>query len=174
MFLRRRVIDYFVLSLIVFNFWGLKSYGGNLQVAPAVVNELNLLLEAAHGLHEALVEQKQDRVELGVRDTLLQIDRARDASAKVKEHERRHLVRVLESAKTQFELVQSSSGEARREHMEQAFNQMVNLLRVYRLDRTYGIFYCPKDNTTWVQKGWKGTNPFRPNELLKCGIRVPK
>lgn len=148
---------------------------GDLALAQDLVVELNMVLKATDSLHKSLISQNEEQVDLSLRDILQQIDRARTASRYAKPHEQRHLIRILEAAREQFELTQSSYGEERRLRLEEAYNQLVNLVRIYRVDPNYGIFFCAKDKTTWIQKGAKAQNPFRiDGNRSPCGMRVPK
>jgi hypothetical protein len=146
--------------------------GELLVLPPPLVRSLNSVLKAGAGLHKSLVNQDEEQTEMGIRDMIFEIDQARATSRLSKPHERAHLTRILDAAKEQFELTQTAFGDERRTRLEDAYNQLVNLVRIYRLDRSYTIFFCAKDRTTWVQRGMKPQNPFRP-EREPCGIPVP-
>lgn len=150
-----------------------KVKAGALVLALPLANELNSVLNVTSSLHQSLVLQDEEQIDLGLRDMIWHLERARVASNFAKEHERRHLLIILDSAREHFELTQTSFGEERRAQLERGFNQIVNLVRIYKLDRKFGIFFCPRDRTSWVQKGWKAQNPFRPDSLRTCGMRVP-
>lgn len=148
---------------------------GELTLASEVMHELNSVLRAGDGLHKSLVAQDDEQIDIGLRDVLHQLIRAKGALLFAKPHERRHLVRILEAAQENFELTRSSYGDERRARLEDGYNQLVNLVRIYRLDRAYGIFFCPKDKTTWVQRGNKPQNPFHPDDRREsCGMRVTR
>jgi len=151
---------------------------GDLQLAPQVMLELNHLIKASDTLHKSLLSQDEEQIEMGIRDIIIQIDKAKATTARLKPHERGHLLRILDSAHEQFEQTRASYGEQRRLRLEEGFNQLVNIVRIYRIDRQYGIFFCPKDRTTWIQKGWQAQNPFRAmtesGRREPCGIRVPR
>lgn len=173
------MIGLFVAGLSLFRAepaWAGKT--GELLLAPPVMFELNQLLKASDALHKSLLSQDDEQIEMGIRDILLQIDKTKAASVQVKPHERGHLLRILDSAHEQLELSRTSFGEQRRLHLEDGFNQLVNIVRIYRVDRQYGIFFCPKDRTTWVQTGQNPKNPFRTMaegaRREPCGIRVPR
>jgi len=145
-----------------------------LSLAPALTSELNRVLNVSEALHRALVEQNEELTEISLREIVLQLGRARAASYLAKPHDRRHLMKILDAAYEQFELSQTSYGNERWARIEAAFNQLANLVRVYKLDPSFGIFFCPKDRTTWVQKGYKPRNPFKSYKHTdaSCGIRV--
>jgi hypothetical protein len=147
---------------------------GALVLGSRLTQELNLVLKASEGLTRSLVGQNEEQIELGLRDILWQIDKVRTLSSAAKPHERGHLIRILDAAHENFELTQTSYGEERRIRLEDGYNQLVNLVRIYRLDRSYGIFFCPRDRTTWIQRGGKPVSPFRSEPQREpCGIRVP-
>ncbi len=133
---------------------------------------LNRILNAGDALHRSLVAQNEDQIEIGIRDLVNQIDQARTASGSLKAHERGHLLLVLDAAREQFDQTQTAYGDERTSRLIDGFNQLANLVRVYQVERTYGIFFCPNDKTSWVQKGYHGQNPFHPKSMLNCGIRV--
>lgn len=148
---------------------------GELRLAPAITHELNQVLKVSDGLHHSLLDRDDEQIEMSIRDMILQLDRAKSASMQTKPHDRRHLVRIIDAAHEQFELTQTSYGDERKLRLEDGFNQLVNLVRIYKLDSSYAIFFCPKDRTTWVQKGAKAQNPFRAEgHRDNCGIRVSK
>ena len=133
---------------------------------------LNRILNAGDSLHRSLVAQNEDQIEIGIRELINQIDQARQASANLRAHERGHLLLVLDAAREQFDQTQTAYGEERISRLIDGFNQLANLVRVYQVERSYGIFFCPEDKTSWVQKGYHGQNPFHPKSMLNCGIRV--
>ena len=143
---------------------------GELVLAPALTRELNAVLQSGDELRVSLIQQNDEQTDIGVRDLMKQIDRARALSHLAKPYERSHLLRILDAARENFEVVQSSYGNARRDQLEEGYNQLVNLVRIYKLDRTYAIFFCPKDKTSWVQKTGKAQSPFTP---AQTGGREP-
>lgn len=147
---------------------------GELALAPRLTEELNLVLKASDSLHKSLVTQNEEQIDIGLRDVIQQITRARAALSYAKPHERRHLVRILDAAYEQFELTQTTYGNERRQRLEEGFNQLVNIVRIYRVDRTYSIFFCAKDKTSWVQTGNRAQNPFRSDRREPCGMRIPR
>lgn len=149
---------------------------GELTLQPSLSRELNQVLKMGDAVHHSLVKNDEEQTDLGLRDLLTQINRARAISHLAKPHERSHLLIILDAAKEQFELTQAAYGNERRHRLEEGFNQLVNLVRIYKLDKTYGIYFCPKDKATWVQTGMKGQNPFQTSGGGRepCGIRVQK
>jgi hypothetical protein len=151
------------------------ALANRLVLASPLASELNLILRASEGLHKSLISQNEEHIEIGLRDVIGQIDRSKYALFLAKPHERGHLLKILDAAREHFELTQTTFGDERRERLIEAFHQLANLVRIYRLDRDFVIFFCPKDRTTWIQKGSKPQSPFRA-ELRRenCGIKVSK
>lgn len=149
---------------------------GELFLNSQLMLEINGVLKASDTLHRSLIQQNEEQVELGLRDLIQQINRARELSYLAKPHERQHLIRILDAAKEHFEITQTSFGSERRDRLEDGFNQLVNLVRIYKVDRSYAIYFCPKDKSTWVQTSAKAQNPFRTEAGNRepCGIKVPK
>lgn len=159
--------------------WSAWACAGELILHPTLTKELNGILHVSESLHKSLVEQDEEGVEIAIRDMIQEIDRARRVSTLARPHERAHLLRILEAARDHFELTKNAYGEERRAQLEDAFNQLVNLVRIYRLDRAYAIFFCPRDKASWVQHGGQkrmpaAKNPFRPETMRDCGIRVSR
>ena len=126
-------------------------------------------------VHHSLVAQNEELTDIGLRDLLKQIARARAHLTYAKDYERPHLARILDGAREQFELSQSAYGQERRSRLTDGFNQLVNLVRIYKLDKTYGIFFCPIDKSTWVQTGTKPQYPFQSSGNREpCGVRVER
>ena len=150
----------------------LTANAGELLLSTPLLGELNQVLRASDNLHKSLISQNEEQIEMSIRDMVFQLEKARMASQQAKPHERQHLVRIIEAAREQFELTQSAFGQERRDRLEEAYNQLVNLVRIYKVDKVYAIYFCPKDKTTWVQKGVKPQNPFR-SDREPCGIKIP-
>jgi hypothetical protein len=151
------------------------SKGGELMLGSVLMTELNKVLQASDSLHAALVAHDEEQTELTLRDLLLQLDRTRSFTSLAKPHERSHLTRILDAAKTQFEQTLGSVGEDRRARFENGYNQLANIVRIYKVDRAYAIFFCPKDRTNWVQRGNRPENPFRgPANKEACGMKIPR
>lgn len=167
----RRVL---IVSGLVLGSVSISAGAEELPLNPLLATELNRVLQAGDALHKSLVAQNEEQIEIDIHQLLWQIGSARDASATVKPHERGHIVLILDSAQREFEQTRTLYGEERRTRLEKGYDQIVNLLRIYRLDRAYSIFYCRDDNTSWIQKGQRGQNPFRPKTLKNCGIRVER
>lgn len=152
--------------------WNVSAYGGELSLQPHLRTEINALLATYDGLHAALVSRQDEQIEIRIRDVIRQIERARSFLSFAKPHERSHLRLLLESAHGRLELAQTAFGDQRRAYLEEAINAFVNLVRIYRVDRSYGIFFCAKDRKSWVQKGASARNPFLAPAARECGFRV--
>ncbi len=146
---------------------------GDMALHPTVMRELNLTIRSADLLHQALIKQDEEQLEIGIRDVIHQIDRVRTVAILAKQHERHHLLRILEAGREYLESAQTAFGDERKTTLQQAYNQMVNLVRIYKIDKLYGIFFCDKDKGSWVQKGHKAQNPFTTT-ARHCGVRVPR
>jgi hypothetical protein len=148
---------------------------GTLTLSPSLTRELNLVLKAGDSVHHSLVAQNEELTDIGLRDLLKQIANARAHLNAAKDYERPHIVRILDGAKEQFELSQAAYGQERRARLTEGFNQLVNLLRIYKLDKQYGIYFCPSDKSTWVQTGPKAQYPFSSaGSREPCGQKVER
>ena len=165
-------------SVLIFGF-AMQSFAGapksTLVLNSPLTRELNAILKAGDSVHHSLVSQNEELTDIGLRDLLKQISHARARLHLAKDYERSHLVRILDAAKEQFELSQVAYGQERRARLTEGFNQLVNLVRIYKLDRTYGIYFCPLDKSTWVQTGNKAQYPFPASGNREpCGIKVER
>ena len=138
-----------------------------------VMRELNQVSEAADGLHKAMVAGDERQVELAIRDVIRQIDRVRTVAIYAKQHERPHLLKIMEAGRNELEIAELSFDNERQSRLRQAFQQLVNIVRIYKVGRSYGIYFCDKDKTSWVQKGTKALNPFS-RAFRSCGVRANK
>ncbi len=133
--------------------------------------ELNQILNTSEGLHQSFVNRDEDQIEINIREVINQIKHTERLSVLAKEHERGHLLRILNSACGSLELVQGSYGDERMERLQDVFDQLANIVRIYRVDSLYNIFFCGRDRSTWVQKGRKPASPFKPEASHEC-LRV--
>lgn len=149
------------------------ALAGDLSLHPVVMRELNQLVRTSDALHVALVREDEEFLEIAIRDLVLQTDRVWGTSVQAKPHERYHLIKILDSLREHLEIAHSGYGEERRQSLLMVFRQLVNIVRIYRINKSYGIFFCDRDKSTWIQKGLKAQNPF--GLVAKtCGLRVPK
>ncbi len=162
-----------VLGLAAQSFAGAPK--STLILNSPLTKELNAILKAGDSVHHSLVLQNEELTDIGIRDLLKQIGHARSRLYLAKTYERPHLVRILDAAKEQFELSQVAYGKERRVRLTEGFNQLVNLVRIYKLDKTYGIYFCPLDRSTWVQTGNRAQYPFPATGTREpCGIKVER
>ena len=134
--------------------------------------ELSKTLRAYEGLHEAMYQQQEEQVEIRIRDVIREIERTRTFLTFARPYERGHLRLILDAAHGRLERAQSAFGDERRQKLEQALNDIVNVVRIYRVDRGYGIYFCARDKKSWVQRGAHVRNPFESGSLRDCGFRV--
>lgn len=144
---------------------------GDLVLHPTVMRELNQVIRVSDGLHSALVAVDDEQIEIAIRGVIHQIDRVRTVAILAKQHERPHLLKILESGRDHLEVAQTAYGEERSARFRQAYNQLVNVARIYRVDKAYGIFFCDKDRSSWVQRGARAQNPFSAVNR-KCGVKA--
>jgi hypothetical protein len=159
-------------TVVVATLWApAKAQAGDLVLHPTVMRELNQVIRVSDTLHSALVGGDEEQIEIAVRGVIHQIDRVRTVAILAKQHERPHLLKILESGREYLEIAQTALGEERRLGFQQAYNQVVNVARIYKIDKAYGIFFCDKDKSSWVQRGSKAQNPFSAANR-KCGVKA--
>lgn len=149
------------------------AQAGRMELVPKLSAELNDILKASENLQSAMIKKSEDQLDVSVREMVAQIQRTVAISSLAKPHERSHLLKILRAARENFEFAQGSYGKERDTHLNDGLRQLVNIVRIYKVDRSYGIFFCPRDKNSWVQRGKKAQNPFRsPASVETCGMRV--
>ena len=141
-------------------------------LSQVLTSELNQLLSDSGELHRSFFNQNEESISQALSKTLKQINRAKESSVVIEEHSRSHLNKILDAAKGRLELTQTTEGDARRRNLKSAFEQLAHLARIYKVDRRFRIFFCPKDRSSWVKVGWKAKNPINPETLANCGKAV--
>lgn len=149
---------------------GTKGKYGKLNVEGALKSELNGLLQSASGLHLACVAQSDKRINENIRQVLTSIKSTAKKTSLAKD-QKPHLTRMLDKSRQHLEASLSRSGDARRESLKEAFNDLVQIARFYKLDQ-YQIFFCPSDKVVWLQKGFQPRNPINPKKFGACGKLV--
>lgn len=147
-----------------------------IKLAKPLTSELNSVLLAANNMHKAFYKQDEWEAEKELIQTLKAIKKAKGTvstsvkRAIAKEHEGNHIVRYLEAARGHLEMVLQTDGEKKQVELKNAFNQLAGIVRSFKVSKDYHIFFCSKDRSTWIQKGWSAKNPFSPKS--KCGRAV--
>lgn len=161
------------LTFIAILFVGQTAAARRMELTPKLSHELNQILKTSEDLQNAMVKKSEDQLDVSIREIVTQIQRTVSLSGLAKPHERSHLLKILRAARENFEYAQGSFGKERDMHLNDGLRQLVNIVRIYKVDRSYGIFFCPKDKNSWVQRGRKAQNPYRtPASVSTCGIRV--
>lgn len=152
-----------------------------LSLDPAVLSELTAALNAGDALHNALAKQDDEQVDVALRDIELAIVKTKVAAGRLKEYQRTHLVKLLDSTEEFVEVARNSSHSERRARLVDIFNNLANFVRIYNVDARFKIFFCGRDRLTWVQTSARGQHPM-PETLRDpaseradrdCAIRAP-
>jgi len=148
-----------------------------LVLEPNTMAELTALLSAADALHASLTEQDDEQIDVILRDIEVATRRTMMMSAKLKPHDRSHLVKILESVEMNVGVARNSGHTDRRERIVDIFNMMANLVRIYGVDTRFKIFFCDRDKMTWIQTKASGQHPFadarEPASVRNCALRAP-
>lgn len=144
---------------------------GKITLEGPLEFELNAVLKATNNLHKSCLSMNDRQVDRSIKVLLSNLKRANEKSnlAKGQKH---HLKKMLNVATSHLELTLNRSGEKRRESLKDAFNHLVQIAKVYKLD-DYKIFFCPIDKAVWLQKSSKPANPVHPKKYGSCGKLVP-
>lgn len=168
------IMKLLVYSLLILG--GLSSWSaearrfGKIDIEGPLKKELNSVLKAAIDLHTACISQDDSQIKASLVSVISSIDSAHDHT-EMADDEKMLLEKMLDSAKTQLEMTKMNRGEEKQEALKEAFNQLVQIAQVFKLD-DYPVFFCSKDRSVWLQKGWKAKNPVNPDKYADCGKRV--
>lgn len=143
---------------------------GKIKIQGALRTELNSVLRATNELHSACVSRNEKKIDTSIRLLIEGLNRANKKSSLAKD-QRPHLVRMLDKSKVHLELTLNRSGDSRKKSLKEAFINLVQIAKVYKLDK-YRVFFCPSDKAVWLQKSWKPRNPVHPKKYGSCGKLV--
>ena len=143
---------------------------GSIQVEGPLRSELNKVLKATVELHSACIEQNDQRIKSSLSAVISSIDKA-GRQASLAEDDRMLLLKMLDSARAQLQATRMNQGDLKIEALKESFNQLVQIAQVFKLD-SYRIFFCPKDQSVWIQESLKAKNPVNPDKYADCGNRV--
>lgn len=146
------------------------GYGRKIKLDSVLKKELNNVLKATDELHEACFNQDEPLISAKLRLTIKAIESA-NKKIVYADNQKIHIDKLLKSTKSDLEMFQMSKGRERQDSLKSAFHQIVTLVKTYKLD-SYKIFFCPKDKSVWIQKGWKAKNPINPEKYGSCGRPV--
>lgn len=164
---------FFVVSLMTASTVLAAPARSRLIIHPAVTAELTSLLSAGDFLHESLVKQDDEQVDVALKDIELALKKTISASRVLRPYERAHLLKLLEATQEHVEVARNSGHVDRRERLIDIFNNLAILVRVYSVDARFKIFFCGKDRMTWVQTKARGQHPFPEATDRDCAVRAP-
>ncbi len=144
-----------------------------IELESKTMAELTVLLSAADGLHSNLIKQDDEQIDVSLRDIELATRRTMSVSVRLKPYERTHLMKNLESIDASVGAARNSGHTDRRERIVDIFNTMANLVRVYSVDARFKIFFCARDQMTWIQTKATGRHPFVDTGERECALRAP-
>ncbi len=174
---KQRFLIVLFFALMAMSFAAQARRALRLVLEPNTMAELTALLSAGDALHGGLTKQDDEQVDLALRDIEMATRRTIAVSARLKPHERAHLIKVLEAVESNVDAARNSSHSDRRERISDLFNMMANLVRVYGVDTRFKIFFCGKDKVTWIQTKPNGVYPFtesrEPSGERNCALRAP-
>lgn len=163
-----------VISVLIFSSaTAFARRGERLVLEPNTMAELTALLSAGDALHTSLQKQDDEQIDANLRDIEIATKRTMLVSARLKVHDRQHLMKVLESIESNVGVARNSGHSDRRDRISDIFNMMANLVRVYGVDTSFKIFFCGRDKVTWIQRRPAGQYPFVESAERNCALRAP-
>lgn len=147
-----------------------KGKYGKIDVKGSLERELNGVLKATDNLHKSCLSKNSKQVDRSIRALLENLKKAGQKS-KLARDQKPHLDRMLDAASSHLMMTLNRSGEKRRDSLKEAFNHLVQIAKVYKLEE-YRIFFCPSDKSVWMQKSYKPGNPIHPEKYGSCGKLV--
>ena len=168
--MRRQVLfATFCLLLIV---GSISDARRKISVGPLLTERLESILDTSQELHEGLVNNEPDQVEVQMKLIGKAIDGAIATSGEAGSN-KPHLMRILERTRRSIEQARAYDSDGqRREVFKDAFSQIVLLAQAYKLNKRYRIYFCSKDKAVWLQKNGRAKNPVHPDKYPKCGTIV--
>ena len=163
-----------ILSLISFSCLNVQARKSKLQVDEKMLTSVNELLARTSELHKALYKQRSDQIKKEILEMNMKIDSLLKNMGDFQvQNQAMHLKRILQSTRTSLESYENLRGtEKRTKSLKKAFSQLIQLVRMFPVDKKYRIFYCKSDNSEWIQEGWRAANPINPDRHGKCGQRA--
>ncbi|MBX7232675.1 MAG: hypothetical protein K1X29_11375 [Bdellovibrionales bacterium] len=143
---------------------------GKISVHGSLQMELNKVLKATDGLQKACITRNEKQIDRAIKILILNLNQANQKSNLAKD-QKPHLSRMINAAINHLEVTLNRSGESRKDSLKEAFNHLVQIAKVYKLDE-YQVFFCPLDKSVWLQKNNKPNNPINPQKYGSCGKLV--
>lgn len=132
--------------------------------------ELNAVLKATVDLQESSFKGQDPKMAIAMKTLIQRIDSA-SAKSHLANEQQPHILKILQAARTALEKSRRTGGRDRNTFLQKAFSQLVIVSQMYQLD-SYKLFFCPKDKSTWLQRGAKPQNPVNPETFGDCGKLV--
>lgn len=131
-----------------------------LVLRAEAMSELTALLSAGDALHSALIRQDDEQVDVALRDLESAGRRVIAVSSILRDHERTHLMKILEPLDELLGVARNSGHAERKQRIYDIFGSLANLVRIYSVDARFKIFFCARDRMTWIQVKARGQYPF--------------
>ncbi|MFK8139011.1 MAG: hypothetical protein AB8E15_11675 [Bdellovibrionales bacterium] len=140
---------------------------------PPRLQQVNQILSESSDLGLALFSQKDDQVKQELTELNIQIRQILSSLGDFElQNQEMHLKRILLSTKNNLETYENiNTNDKKRVYLKKAFAQITQLVRMYKVDKKFRIFYCKDDNAEWVQTERKARNPVSPDRFGRCGMR---
>ncbi|MCB0415804.1 MAG: hypothetical protein KDD50_15810 [Bdellovibrionales bacterium] len=143
---------------------------GQITVKGALKESLNSMLKVASDLHTSCYEQNEPKIATHLKSLSVSIQRVQ-RTGELSNQQNPHLNKILDAIQSQIKIIQNSNHIDKKENLKNAFRQLVQIVKVYKLD-SYRVFFCSKDRSVWMQKSWKPQNPISPEKYKDCGKPV--
>lgn len=138
-----------------------------ITLKPALKSEVSSLLKDMENVHAASTARSEAKLATSLSKAKAGIAKVR-SKLNLAGQQQLHISRILDTAEKGIDRAKTRTGAGRRAGMADAFYQIVQLVRVYGFT-DYKIYFCPKDKSTWFQRGKKPKNPVSPDKFLDCG-----
>jgi hypothetical protein len=173
----QRLWGILLLSALLFlDFSHAEAKETRLPLAREIRDPLQNVLIVNESIQVALIKQDEEALELALRDFEVAVRNAIAASRPVmKPHDRSHFVKLLSPLLETCVGIRSSGLAERRELLGQLLNGVSNIVRIYRVDPRFRVYFCPRDRLTWVQLRSRGEHPLSnsSNSDRSCALRAP-
>ena len=170
-----RVIFLILYAIPLITWSGLPKNRPALSLHPEVQSGLQILINEATALHEAMGSKVSQAV-LEAKVHTLQNQIAliySQFSLMAYSPKKNHAIKLLGIIDGKLEglRIQGEKG-AGKQSIKKLFGTIAELAQAYHIKTaSSGVFYCSRDKGLWVQSGNQAKNPISP-DLKNCGKRV--
>ena len=148
------------------------------SLSPTLNQSLEVLLSMMGQVHEAVKSSDVKKFQLQINKMSKELGHIRVFGERsLAYHEKAYLHRQVQRIKEYLSIIALNQTQIKK-NLSQIKNlnrELIYISRAYDLNRNktqYGFYFCPKDDSVWIQKaGTKVYHPFKEN-YRSCGRKI--